>query len=166
MLTSTLLSQEHVLSAVSVFHDITNGLYCLLTWIYHYDIRNVIFDHRENDFVNHHTTGGHLLRSRKRYSHRCCAASGGGARRQGQDILGTYWDEHDEINDGPDARAPGLFMIENESRRRDSRIWLVRQIIDDPAGNHDWSITATVDLDECDEADDLVLRTRAFARLD
>ena len=83
-----------------------------------------------------------------------------------EDTLGTYWDEHDEINDGPDARAPGLFMIENESRRRDSRIWLVRQIIDDPAGNHDWSITATVDLDECDEADDLVLRTRAFARLD
>ena len=82
------------------------------------------------------------------------------------DALGDYWDEHDEINDGPDARAPGLFMIENESRRRDSRIWLVRQIIDDPAGNHDWSITATVDLDECDEADDLVLRTRAFARLD
>ena len=83
-----------------------------------------------------------------------------------EDTLGTYWDEHDEINAGPDARAPGLFMIENESRRRDSRIWLVRQIIDDPAGNHDWSITATVDLDECDEADDLVLRTRAFARLD
>ena len=26
--------------------------------------------------------------------------------------------------------------------------------------------TATVDLDECDEAEDLVLRTRAFSRLD
>ena len=83
-----------------------------------------------------------------------------------EDTLGDYWDEHDEINDGSDARAPGLFMIENESGRRDRRIWLVRQIIDDPAGNHDWSITATVDLDECDDADDLVLRTRAFTRQD
>ena len=83
-----------------------------------------------------------------------------------EDTLGDYWDEHDEINDGPDARTSGLFMIEQESGRHDSRIWLVRQIIDDPAGNHDWAITATVDLDECDEADDLVLRTRAFTRLD
>src|SRR5690606_24256823 len=30
--------------------------------------------------------------------------------------------------------------------------WLVRQIIDDPAGHHDWVITATVDLTASDEA--------------
>ena len=52
-----------------------------------------------------------------------------------EDTLGDYWDEHDEINDGPDARAPGLFMIEKESGRRDARVWLVRQgrgEVDDP----------------------------------
>lgn len=86
--------------------------------------------------------------------------------RDWEDALGSYWDEHEEINDGPDARSPAMLVIENESGRRDSRIRLVRQIIDDPEGNHDWSITATVDLDECDEADDLILRTRAFSRLD
>jgi hypothetical protein len=36
--------------------------------------------------------------------------------------------------------------------------WQVRQIIDDPAGHHDWSITATVDLAASDEAGEPVLR--------
>jgi hypothetical protein len=30
--------------------------------------------------------------------------------------------------------------------------WLVRQILDDPAGHHDWAITAEVDLAASDEA--------------
>ncbi len=30
--------------------------------------------------------------------------------------------------------------------------WLVRQVIDDPAGDHDWAIVAAVDLDASDEA--------------
>lgn len=86
--------------------------------------------------------------------------------RDWEDALGAYWEEHEELDDGPDARSPALLMIEKEPSRDGSRIWLVRQIIDDPEGDHDWSIAATVDLDECDEADDLVLRTRAFARMD
>ena len=75
--------------------------------------------------------------------------------------LGDYYDAHDEIGTGPDARGPGLLIVE-----KDGRSWGVRQIVDDPAGDHDWSITATVDLDECDEAGELVLRTTSFARLD
>ena len=31
-----------------------------------------------------------------------------------------------------------------------SRTWQVRQILDDPEGNHDWSITAVVDLTASD----------------
>ena len=46
------------------------------------------------------------------------------------------------------------------------RVWDVRQIIDDPEGNRDWSIEAVVDLDDCDEAGELVLRTMNFSRLD
>jgi len=46
------------------------------------------------------------------------------------------------------------------------RRWEVRQVIDDPEGNHDWSILAEVDLNASDEAGDLVLRTLAMERLD
>jgi hypothetical protein len=43
--------------------------------------------------------------------------------------------------------------------------WEVQQIIDDPEGNHDWRITATVDLDASDEAGDLVLELVSFKPL-
>lgn len=87
----------------------------------------------------------------------------GGAmgRLEWDDALGQYWDEHDEIGVDADARGPQLLVIEEESRS-----WQVRQIIADPAGNRDWSITARIDLDECDDAGELVVHTMAFARLD
>ncbi len=76
--------------------------------------------------------------------------------------LGDYFAEHPSLPDGPDARSPALFEITETT----PRLWRVRQVIDDPAGNHDWAITATVDLDACDEADTLVVTTLSFARLD
>jgi hypothetical protein len=82
-------------------------------------------------------------------------------RRYWDEALGEYWDEHDLIGTGPDARGPALLVIADQGRA-----WQVRQIIDDPDGNHDWSITATIDLDECDEAGELVVHTLGFARLD
>lgn len=75
--------------------------------------------------------------------------------------LGDYWDEHDEIGCDADARGPQFLVIDEEPRR-----WRVRQIIADPDGNRDWSIVAAVDLDECDQAGELVLHTVDFARLD
>ena len=42
----------------------------------------------------------------------------------------------------------------------------VRQIIADPEGNHDWALHAWVDLDECDEAGDLIVHTTDFSRQD
>jgi hypothetical protein len=30
-------------------------------------------------------------------------------------------------------------------------VWTVRQVFDDPAGDHDWGIEATVDLEASDE---------------
>ncbi|HEU5475974.1 MAG TPA: DUF3516 domain-containing protein [Actinophytocola sp.] len=53
-----------------------------------------------------------------------------------------YFDTHDEIGAGPDARGPALLIIEEEPDR-----WVVRQIFDDPAGDHDWGIVAEIDLD-------------------
>ena len=75
--------------------------------------------------------------------------------------LGDYWDEHDRIGTDADARGPALLVVKESDRG-----WSLRQILADPAGNHDWAITAEVDLDECDAAGELVLRTTGFARLD
>ncbi|HEX6022595.1 MAG TPA: DUF3516 domain-containing protein, partial [Solirubrobacter sp.] len=74
-----------------------------------------------------------------------------------EEALGSYWDEYDEIDTGPAARSPELFIVE-----RGPRTWTVRQIIADPEGNHDWTIVATVDLDASDAAGEPVIRTQSF----
>ncbi len=58
-----------------------------------------------------------------------------------EEAFGPYWDDHAEVGIGAAARGPGLLMIETHADR-----WEVRQIIDDPAGDHDWGISAVVDL--------------------
>jgi hypothetical protein len=75
-----------------------------------------------------------------------------------EDALGAYWDDYDEIDASPAARAGELFMVEPAGRA-----WTVRQIIHDPEGNHDWAIVAIVDLDASDAAGEPVIRTRSFA---
>jgi hypothetical protein len=72
--------------------------------------------------------------------------------------LGEYFDEHESLDDSPAARSPELLMIQ-----RSERTWTVRQIIDDPDGNHDWAIVATVDLEASDAAGEPVIRTHSFA---
>jgi superfamily II RNA helicase len=57
------------------------------------------------------------------------------------DALDAYFDEHDAIGTGPDARSSARILIDEEPD-----VWKVRQIIDDPDGNHDWGIRAEVDL--------------------
>ncbi|WP_084631235.1 DEAD/DEAH box helicase [Demequina aestuarii] len=73
------------------------------------------------------------------------------------------------IGIGPDARSAALITFvepdgdHDEGRARaalaaapDAQLppgtWVVRQVIDDPAGDHDWAITALVNLDASDEA--------------
>ena len=60
--------------------------------------------------------------------------------------LDPYFELHDQIGTGPDARGPQLITITEEPER-----WLVRQVLDDPAGDRDWAITAEVDLAASDE---------------
>jgi hypothetical protein len=43
--------------------------------------------------------------------------------------------------------------------------WLVRQVLEDPAGDHDWGITATVDLAESNEQGVAVVRVVAVGPL-
>ncbi|WP_394940907.1 DEAD/DEAH box helicase [Psychromicrobium sp. YIM B11713] len=76
------------------------------------------------------------------------------------DALQDYWDEHDELQADSAARGPALFVISDGG----TRSWSVRQIIDDPAGNHDWSIAATVDLDASDQEGYAVVKLLSFSR--
>jgi superfamily II RNA helicase len=71
-----------------------------------------------------------------------------------------YFEVHDEILTGPDARGPALLIIDP---RPDG--WAVRQIFDDPAGDHDWGINAMVDLAASDEAGSAVLRITDVGQL-
>jgi superfamily II RNA helicase len=77
-----------------------------------------------------------------------------------EDVLSEYYAAHDEIGTGPDARGPAMLIIETE---RDS--WTVRQIFDDPAGDHYWGISAVVDLPASDEAGTAVLRITDVGQL-
>ncbi|MFI7277394.1 DEAD/DEAH box helicase [Streptomyces sp. NPDC049879] len=61
--------------------------------------------------------------------------------------LDGYWDEYDELGTGPDARGPRLLEIEE---RPEDGLWRVRQTFHDPAGDHDWGISAEVDLTASD----------------
>src|SRR4051812_14603943 len=78
--------------------------------------------------------------------------------------LGGYWEEHESMGTGPDARSPKLLMIDREGGpgADGARTWTVRQIIDDPEGHHDFAIVATVDLDASDAAGEPVIRTASF----
>lgn len=66
--------------------------------------------------------------------------------------LDDYFDNFADL--GVDASARSADMI---NIKENGRSWSVRQIIDDPDGNHDWAITGTVDLDASDEAGDVRL---------
>ncbi|MDQ4215042.1 DEAD/DEAH box helicase [Microbacterium sp. ASV81] len=82
--------------------------------------------------------------------------------------LDAYFAEHDEILTGADARGAALLVIDETGgpdRDRPARSWAVRQILDDPAGDHDWGISATIDLDASDEAGEAVVVVTAVDRL-
>ncbi|GIG92851.1 DEAD/DEAH box helicase [Plantactinospora endophytica] len=76
------------------------------------------------------------------------------------DALEPYFETYDEIGTGPAARGPALLMIEQGRDR-----WTVRQIFDDPDGDHDWGISAEVDLAASDAAGAAVLRVTEVGQL-
>jgi hypothetical protein len=67
--------------------------------------------------------------------------------------MAPYFEEHDTLGIGADARNPALLQV---TERADT--WDVRQVIDDPGGEHAWSITAIVDLRASDAAGTAVVR--------
>jgi superfamily II RNA helicase len=76
------------------------------------------------------------------------------------DALEPYFEAYDEIGTGPAARGPALLLIDQQRDR-----WTVRQIFDDPNGDHDWGISAEVDLAASDEAGAAVVRVTEVGQL-
>ncbi len=70
-----------------------------------------------------------------------------------QEAAEAYFEQHDEVGAGPDARGPSLLQIDKHRDR-----WLVEQVLDDPEGDHDWRIRAEVDLGASDESGEPVIR--------
>ncbi|MDQ1174827.1 superfamily II RNA helicase [Microbacterium testaceum] len=77
--------------------------------------------------------------------------------------LDAYFDEHDAIGTGGAARSSALVLID-ESSASDG-VWRVEQIIDDPAGDHDWRIRAEVDLAASEEEGTAIVRVTEVVRL-
>jgi hypothetical protein len=78
-----------------------------------------------------------------------------------EDVIRAYFGEHDEVGTGADARGPALLIID-----RQPGVWRVRQILDDPAGDHDWGFDVEVDLEASDEEGSAVLRLVDAGRKD
>jgi superfamily II RNA helicase len=66
------------------------------------------------------------------------------------DALAPYFEEHGTLGIGADARNPALLLVDEQPVDHPG-CWLVRQILHDPADDHDWRITATVDLAASDD---------------
>lgn len=88
------------------------------------------------------------------------AASGWTAQDWAQ-VGDEYFAEHDDVSTGADARGPALLIFD-----RQPGVWRVRQILDDPAGDHDWGFEVEVDLEASDEEGTAVVRLVDAGRLD
>jgi superfamily II RNA helicase len=77
------------------------------------------------------------------------------------DALDAYFEEHNEIGTDADARSSAMLIIEQGTAQ-----WTVRQIFADPAGDHDWGISAVVDLAESNEQGVAVVRVTGVGLLE
>ncbi|MCC5036769.1 DUF3516 domain-containing protein [Streptomyces sp. WAC 00631] len=78
------------------------------------------------------------------------------------DAMEAYWEEYDDLGTGPDARGPKLLRIEEDPEHG---LWKVRQTFADPNGDHDWGISAEVDLAASDEEGRAVVRLTDVGQL-
>jgi uncharacterized protein DUF3516/RAD3-like DEAD/DEAH box helicase/helicase-like protein len=80
-----------------------------------------------------------------------------------RDALEGYFAEYDRIGTGPDARNPALLHL--DTGVAGSRVWRVRQVFEDPAGDRDWGISADVDLAASDEVGEPVVTVTSVGPL-
>jgi superfamily II RNA helicase len=90
------------------------------------------------------------LASRRRWSELEALGDGIDAYEWEEQLL-PYFDEYSTVGTGPSARGPQLFQVEVAPE-----FWRVRQVLEDPQGDHGWALTAVVDLPESDAAGEVV----------
>jgi superfamily II RNA helicase len=73
--------------------------------------------------------------------------------------MDAYFDEYDDVGTDTAARSGDLVLI-----TEDAGTWTVRQIIDDPEGDHGWAFEGVVDLSATDEAGEVRLRSLRIIR--
>ena len=73
--------------------------------------------------------------------------------------MDAYFDEYDDVGTDTAARSGDLVLI-----TEDAGTWTVRQIIDDPEGDHGWAFEGVVDLAATDEAGEVRLRSLQVIR--
>ncbi len=79
-----------------------------------------------------------------------------------RNALQPYFDEHGVLQTGAAARGPAMLIIDEAS---EAGVWAVRQILDDPAGDHDWGITARIDLARSDAEGTAVVQVTDVGQL-
>jgi hypothetical protein len=89
----------------------------------------------------------HHVESLARRAYNELASAGPGDERRWEAAMGPYWDRHESLGTGAPARGGALFQV-----REEAGWWTVRQVLDDPAGDHDWALVARVDLAASDRA--------------
>ena len=80
----------------------------------------------------------------------------GFGEREWDAALESYYDEYDSMGSGAAARSAGLLTLDRSAAA--SGTWRFRQVLDDPAGDHDWAIEGSVDLAASADAGDAVIR--------
>ncbi len=81
----------------------------------------------------------------------------GYGERVWRQVLDRLYAEHDEILLDGDARSSAFFDIDADDEES-GHVWHVRQIFSDADGDHDFRITADVDLDATQESDGVVFK--------
>ncbi|HEY8526657.1 MAG TPA: DUF3516 domain-containing protein [Acidimicrobiales bacterium] len=76
------------------------------------------------------------------------------------EAMAPYWEEHDDIGIDAGARSAALVRLEE-----DPQAWSATQVLDDPAGHHDWVVRALVRLDASDEEGRAVVDLVGIERL-
>lgn len=80
---------------------------------------------------------------------------GFGAERW-REALDGYYTEYEEIRVDADARAAGLLHLDRSGAPEGT--WSFRQVLLDPAGDHDWAIEGDIDLVESEALGEAVVR--------
>jgi hypothetical protein len=80
-------------------------------------------------------------------------ADSGWTAQRWEQAIDAYFAEHTDVGIDADARGPAMLIIDKQPG-----VWRVRQILDDPAGDHDWGFDVEVDLEASDNEGTAVIR--------